>query len=72
MLGAPAALRRAGITPLDFDGRPADEPVVLGWMPAVAIYLLDPDGHLVEYIALLPEPPRADLGVVTWRAWTER
>src|SRR6478672_11951725 len=45
VLEAPAALARAGITPLDFDGRPAAEPVVLAWMPAVSVYFYDPDGH---------------------------
>src|SRR5947207_2017526 len=29
VLAAPGALRSAGITPLDFDGRPTDQPVVL-------------------------------------------
>ena len=28
VIAAPAALRSAGITPLDFDGNPTDEPVV--------------------------------------------
>lgn len=69
VLAAPTALRAAGITPLDFDGRPTDDPVVLGWMPAVAIYFRDPDGHLLEYIAMLPHRPRPDAGVVNWKAW---
>ena len=51
-------LRSAGITPLDFDGRLTDEPVVLAWMPAASIYFHDPDGHLLEYIAMLPEDTR--------------
>src|SRR5215475_6094725 len=29
---APLALRTAGTTPLDFDGQPTDEPVVIAWM----------------------------------------
>jgi lactoylglutathione lyase len=70
VLAAPATLKAAGITPLDFDGLPAHEPVVLGWMPAASIYFLDPDGHLLEYIAMLDEAPRPDAGVVPWQAWT--
>jgi GNAT superfamily N-acetyltransferase len=62
-------LRAAGITPVDFDGQPTDEPVVLGWMPAVSVYFRDPDGHLLEYIAMLPDPPRPDRGVVSWHSW---
>jgi len=69
VLAAPHVLRSAGITPLDFDGRPADQPVVLAWMPAAAVYFLDPDGNLLEYIAMLPLEPRPDYGVVPWRMW---
>ncbi len=69
VLAAPDALREAGVAPLDFDCRPADEPVVLGWMPAAAVYFRDPDGNLLEFLSMLPEAPRPDLGVVTWSAW---
>ena len=70
VIAAPQRLRSAGIVPLDFNGRPTDEPVVLAWMPAVAIYFLDPDGHLLEYIAMLDGEARPNDGVVPWRAWT--
>jgi lactoylglutathione lyase len=70
VVGAPRALRSAGITPLDFDGRPAEDPVVLAWMPAASVYFRDPDGHLLEYIAMLSDDARPDDGVVTWREWT--
>jgi lactoylglutathione lyase len=66
------SLARAGITPLDFDGQPATEPVVLAWMPAVSIYFRDPDGHLLEYIAMLPDAPRPELSVVSWSEWQAR
>lgn len=69
VIQAPSALRAAGVTPLDFDGCPSDEPVVLAWMPAIAIYFQDPDGHLLEYIAMLADEPRPDGGVVPWRDW---
>ena len=72
VLAAPRALQSAGITPLDFDGRPTDEPVVLAWMPAVSIYFHDPDGHLLEYIAMLPEDPRPGRGVLRWHDWIQR
>ena len=70
VIAAPARLQSAGIAALDFDGQPTDEPVVLAWMPAVAVYFLDPDGHLLEYLAMLEDEPRPDAGVVGWRAWT--
>jgi NAD(P)H-dependent FMN reductase len=39
-------------------------------MPAASIYFHDPDGHLLEYIAMLAEDARPDGGVVTWKEWT--
>jgi len=72
LLAAPAKLRSAGISPLDFAGNPTDEPVVLAWMPAAAVYFQDPDGNLLEYLAMLPEEPQPDLGAVTWKHWKQR
>ena len=72
VIGAPRALRTAGITPLDFDGQPTDEPVVIAWMPAASVFFRDPDGHLLEYIAILPHEPRPEDGIVPWRAWELR
>lgn len=70
VLASPARLRDAGITPLDFDAAPADEPVVLGWMPAASVYFRDPDGNLLEFLAMLPGPPRPERGIVKWSDWT--
>lgn len=70
VLAAPDMLRSAGVIPLDFNGRPTNEPVVLAWMPAVSVYFRDPDGHLLEYIAMLPDDPRPSDGVVGWRDWS--
>lgn len=69
VLAAPRALRSVGVTPRDFDGHSTDEPVVIGWMPAACVYFHDPDGHLLEYVAMLPGPPRPERGVVSWHAW---
>jgi lactoylglutathione lyase len=69
VLAAPQVLAAAGITPLDFDGETTDEPVVLAWMPAASVFFRDPDGHLLEFIAMLPDEPDADRGVVRWSAW---
>jgi len=69
VIAAPHVLRSAGITPLDFDGHPTDEPVVIAWMPAVSVFFHDPDGHLLEYIAMLPDAPRPEMGIVPWRQW---
>jgi lactoylglutathione lyase len=69
VVAAPRALRSAGIAPLDFDGNPTDEPVVFAWMPAASVFFRDPDGHLLEYIAMLPHEPQPELGVVPWSVW---
>jgi lactoylglutathione lyase len=63
---APELLAAQGIQPLSFFGEPTTEPSVIGWMPAAAIYFRDPDGHMLEYIAMLDEPPKPELGIVPW------
>jgi lactoylglutathione lyase len=65
-------LRRLGARPLSFFAREAAEPSVIGWMPAAAVYFRDPDGHLLEYLAMLDESPRPDLGIVAWSEWAAR
>jgi hypothetical protein len=41
-------------------------------MPAAAVYFRDPDNNLLEFITMLPDPPRADLGVLSWSDWVRR
>jgi NAD(P)H-dependent FMN reductase/catechol 2,3-dioxygenase-like lactoylglutathione lyase family enzyme len=72
VLSAPKALEDHGVTPLDFDGRPATEPIVLAWMPAASVYFRDPDGHLLEFIAMLDDEPQRDGGVMPWTQWARR
>jgi lactoylglutathione lyase len=69
VIAAPSALRSAGVMPLDFDERPTEEPSVIGWLPAASVYFHDPDGHLLEYIAMLPQSPEPEVGVIPWSAW---
>jgi lactoylglutathione lyase len=70
VLVAPERLRTQGVTPLSFFGAETDEPDVLAWMPAAAVYFEDPDGHLLEYLAMLDEEPRPDAGIVPWSEWS--
>lgn len=72
VLSAPTVLRAAGVEPLDFDRRSTDEAWVFGWMPAAAVFFRDPDGHLLEYLAMLPDEPRPEAGVVPYSEWTSR
>ena len=72
VLAAPLRLAQAGIRPLDFDERPTEEPVVLAWMPAASVFFRDPDGHLLEFVAMLPEDPQPERGIVRWSDWITR
>ena len=64
-------LRAAGISPRAGGGGPEiTEPIVFPWMPAASVYFDDPDGHSLEYISILPDPPRPDLtGRMTLSEW---
>jgi lactoylglutathione lyase len=70
VLGACDRLRSLGVTPLSFHAIETAEPSVIGWMPAAAVYLRDPDGHLLEYLAMLDEPAQPERGIVSWSQWT--
>ncbi|MDQ6643247.1 MAG: VOC family protein [Chloroflexota bacterium] len=69
LLTAVERLRTAGVTPMGNRREPTTEPIVFGWMPAASLFFDDPDGNLLEYISMLPDPPRPELGVVSWSKW---
>jgi lactoylglutathione lyase len=69
LLQAAERLRAAHIIPLNFAGEPTDEPVVFAWMPAASLFFHDPDGNLLEFLAMLPDIPQPGLGVVGWSRW---
>ena len=71
LLDAPARLRAANAVPLDFQGAPTEEPVVLAWMPAASLYFRDPDGNLLELLSMLPDAPQPELGVISWSQWNQ-
>lgn len=72
VLASAAVLRAHGVTPLGFAGRPADEPDVIGWMPAASQYFKDPDGHSIEFIAVLDEDADPGFGTGPYSAWRSR
>jgi lactoylglutathione lyase len=72
LLDAPRRLRAANVVPRDFSGNPTDEPVVLAWIPAASLYFHDPDGNLLEFLAMLAEAPQPELEVIGWTEWTRR
>jgi lactoylglutathione lyase len=69
---APAILKAHRVQPLGFRGQPVDEPVVIGWMPAISLYFNDPDGHSIELISVLDDEPDAAFGMKAWSAWQAR
>ena len=69
VLSTTTALKAQGVTPLSFFAEETTEPSVIGWMPAAAVYFRDPDGHLLEYLAMLDVEPRPELGIVPWSEW---
>jgi lactoylglutathione lyase len=60
LLEAPARLRAFGLTPLSFALEETDEPTIGGSPPNASIFFRDPDGHSLEYIALLEGPGVTD------------
>jgi lactoylglutathione lyase len=56
-LAAIKKLNEHGIETLGFGGKKTDELTVIGWMPSAQIYFRDPDGHMLEFIAILSDPP---------------
>jgi lactoylglutathione lyase len=70
LLSAGKRLNAAGIATHNFAGEPTTEPSVIGWMPSAQLYFSDPDGHLVEFLTLLDDPPDAAFigPLAEWRA----
>ena len=58
LLAAIEKLNKHGIEILGFGGDKTQEPTVIGWMPSAQIYFRDPDGHMLEFISILPDPPK--------------
>ena len=64
-------LRERGIQPRNFFNDGTEEPMVFAWMPAVAIYFSDPDGHELEFIGLLDGESKPENGIITYKKWLE-
>jgi len=48
-----------------------EKPMVFCWMPSISIYFNDPDGHVLEFIGVLPGKTKSDKEkrVVTYEEW---
>lgn len=49
----------------------SERPMVFSWVPAIAIYFSDPDGHELEFIGILDGKSRPDVGVLPYEKWLE-
>jgi len=74
LFAAITKLNQNGIETLGFGGNQTQQPMVIGWMPSAQIYFRDPDGHMLEFITILPDPPNPDFnGVFShWKKLTTR
>jgi lactoylglutathione lyase len=66
---APSVLKAIGVVPKGFNGEPVEEPIVIGWMPAISLHFTDPDGHLLEYLVMLPVKSCLEVGVIPYSQW---
>jgi lactoylglutathione lyase len=71
LFAAGERLNGLGIATRNFAGEETTEPSVIGWMPSAQIYFRDPDGHSLEFIALLDEKPAPDF-IGPLSAWEKR
>ncbi len=62
-------LKERGLSYWNFLNDDTDRPMVFSWVPAIAIYFHDPDGHYLEFIGKLDGPARPDLGVMSYEDW---
>lgn len=67
--GATKFLQQNNRHPYNFLNDGSSQPMVFCWMPALAIYFDDPDGNQLEFLALLDDESRADLGVLSYADW---
>jgi len=45
--------------------------MVFAWMPSIAIYFDDPDGNVLEFIAILEGKGRPELGIISYEHWQQ-
>lgn len=65
-------LKSKNLKPYNFLNDGTERPMVFSWMPAVAVYFHDPDGHILEFIAILEGDAKPELGVISYEEWLER
>lgn len=69
MYGVCNTLERQGLAWRNFLNDDSGSLYVHAWMPAVSVYFADPDGNSLEFLAMLPDPPQLERGLVVWEEW---
>lgn len=64
-------LKQHGLNPFNFLNDGTDQPMVFAWIPAIAIYFDDPDGHHLEFISVLEGKGKPENGIITYERWLE-
>jgi lactoylglutathione lyase len=62
-------LNERNLEPYNFLKDKTKRPMVFAWMPAIAIYFNDPDGHELEFISILDGEAKPELGVISYEEW---
>ena len=62
-------LKERNLKPYNFLKDNNETPMVFSWMPALAIYFDDPDGHCLEFISILEGQQKPELGIITFDEW---
>jgi catechol-2,3-dioxygenase len=65
-------LNNKNLKPYNFLKDGSFQPMVFGWMPALAIYFNDPDGNQLEFISILEGDGKPELGVLSYKEWLEK
>jgi lactoylglutathione lyase len=71
LLAVGARLNGLGVATHNFFNEETIEPSVIGWMPSAQLYFPDPDGHALEYITVLDDPPDANF-IGSFSSWKQR
>jgi lactoylglutathione lyase len=64
-------LKSRNLKPYNFLNTDMGEPMVFCWMPAIAIYFHDPDGHELEFISMLEGEGKPEFGIVAYQEWIQ-
>ncbi len=62
-------LKEKGIKVRSFSNDGTEDLEVAAWMPAVTIFFEDLDGNSLEYLCMLNDQPKPELGVVKFDDW---